>query len=65
MYDSFRLVLAGAARDFLEGGVTRSRYYFRADDLEVDDPVTLPNGKVILVTFEYIDEPDGAVERPC
>lgn len=56
MDDTQRLVMAGLARAFLDSKLTRTESFFRAEDLEVDDPVSLPEGNVVKITIEYVAE---------
>jgi hypothetical protein len=50
-------ILAGVVADFVKEGATRSERVFRQKDFELlDDPIELPKGKLVQVTFEYIDD---------
>lgn len=55
MSDIARLALAGVVNEFVVDGATKSERYFDTGDITVDGVVELPEGKIVIVTFEYRD----------
>lgn len=51
-----RTVLIGMAEAFIDMRAARSENYIRADDFHGDDPVPMPKGKAVKITFEFVDE---------
>jgi hypothetical protein len=62
-----RHVLAGIAYSFSQDILSQSCHYFTEDDLSLDDEVKLPEGKVVKVTIEYVNESeiDGSKTERC
>ena len=55
---SFVKILSGVAREWFELKNSRSKFYLYEEDVTGDDPISLPEGKVIQVTFEFVDDPN-------
>jgi len=59
MYPWLNYILRAAALAFVESSAAVSIHYAYSDELQGDDPVRLPIGKCIRITFEYVDPPEG------
>jgi len=55
---SFVKILSGVALEWFELKNSRSKFYLYEEDVTGDDPISLPEGKVIQVTFEFVDDPN-------
>ena len=58
-YDAVRNILAGSVSIFVDDGAIQSTHYYTKDDfctMAGDDPIDIPDGKAVKVTFEYVDE---------
>lgn len=56
--ESIKNILAGLALDFMDGGANQRTVYLYKDDLKNGNLLELPDGKVIQVTFKYVNDPN-------
>lgn len=62
-YEVARLITAGLALDFVHSGQVKAERFYRAEDFCTDDPVLLPEGRAVKVSFEYADDMDDTETR--
>ena len=64
MYNVWQFLMRTVGAYFVDDGAKKSVSYLRKQDVMLDDELTIPVGKVIRVTVEYVDEsetdPNGA-----
>jgi hypothetical protein len=58
MDEIMRMVYRAIALDFFASGNTKNRKYIHEAEVQGDDPVAFPKGKVVKITVQYINEED-------
>ena len=56
MDEIMRMVHRAVALDFLASGSRKFRRFIREEEVQIDDPVKFPVGKMVKITVEYVDE---------